>query len=99
MGSIIKSNGLKREGRSPGVEKRGGLDVRVAAEQHSDMALTRPGDEGGIASFNLGEEEKRERRKDGISGLDVDGPLQFHHLTRREFEARKVRMRADEALV
>jgi hypothetical protein len=111
MGSIVRVNGLKRDVPSSEAEEsvqageeRGFL---IDAEQEGGTALARSDDGPGERSKEevLNFEGGRERGEDmeSIPSMGGDGPLQFHHLTKRQFEARMAMMREvgrlDSALV
>jgi hypothetical protein len=86
MRSVVRVNGSSHvKGLSENLAQEGSARKRRSGGREGG------GDEGGP-----GGEEDREGRglgMDGLRGVDGGGPMQFHHVTRRQFEVRMVRIR------
>jgi hypothetical protein len=86
MQEVIKANGLKKAGMPAS-------GVVLDQESRMEESSRSPEPQEATQERNLEVERKKEcMDMDGLKGVDGEGPLQFHHVTRRQFEVRKVRI-------
>jgi len=93
MQEVIKANSMKR-GPVTSQDQQcvgpGMLNLEIGVELERHVA------DGSEARFkeilDLEEEGKFRESMDAIRGMEEDRPLQFHHVTQRQFEVRKAKI-------
>jgi hypothetical protein len=95
MRSVVRVNGSSHGKALPeDVSQDGSARKRRSGGREGGGDEGRPGGEVEDEDRDVGEErEGRGLGMDGLRGVDGGGPMQFHHVTRRQFEVRMVRIR------
>ena len=92
MRSVVRVNGSSHgKGLSEDVSPDGLARKRRSGGWEGVGNEGRPGGDGDEEVME--EREVRGLGMDGLRGVDGGGPMQFHHVTRRQFEVRMVRIR------
>jgi len=87
MQEVIEANSVKRTPGLPQEERLVAPEISVDVEVGDDLV---DGPEARVEEvLALEEVGDRGENMDEIKCMDADGPLQFHHVTRKQFERRK----------
>jgi hypothetical protein len=93
MQEVIKATGLKKAGISAFGDV---LDQESSLERANPSPEHQEADGDGDDSRDRNLEVKGKKKgcieMDSLKGVEGEGPLQFHHITRRQFELRKARI-------
>lgn len=95
MRSVVRVNGSSHgKGLSEDVCQDGSAMKRRSGRGEGCGDEGGKGGEGEDEGRDVGEErDGRGLGMDGLRGVDGGGPMQFHHVTKRQFEVRMVRIR------